>query len=361
MQHLGVGSVCDTVQCSCPAAAHIVMLYLWQIALLRPHVVHRAASWLGLYILSSDTPFPALGPQLLHIAALVLLFGALGCRAGRDPAATSADDPSTRVRARLSYMAPPATPQATPARGRSQVAGPPCVLCMTGNSRPAVVAVDSQIKAARSHSKITWAICLKLAGNPPMQRQREAGSPDSDLGLWWGGPLEMPAPGGAPLQTIADHSGTEQQPDADVDGSIRQSQHGEAPWADADGEDDWEAGAPSSGGHRLDRSLAVQQAPVSLYVLEACHLYGVSATAHGTVRCKCWHCHANRCLVVSPTPCLLDCRLLGPARQPVCARAAAGAGGYPGAGGGGAGGAAHRRRRRARRICARLALRPGGR
>lgn len=103
------------------AAAHIVMLYLWQIALLRPHVVHRAASWLGLYILSSSEPFPVLAPQLLHIGALVLLFGALGCHAGRDPAAASADDPSTRVRARLSYMAPPATAQATPTRGRSQV------------------------------------------------------------------------------------------------------------------------------------------------------------------------------------------------------------------------------------------------
>lgn len=119
------------------------MLYLWQIALLRPHVVHRAASWLGLYILSSATRFPVLGPQLLHIGALVLLFGALGCHAGRDPAATSADDPSTRVRARLSYMAPPATPQATPARSRSQVGGPPCGACIGACIRYSSLIVSS--------------------------------------------------------------------------------------------------------------------------------------------------------------------------------------------------------------------------
>lgn len=95
------------------------MLYLWQIALLRPHVVHRAASWLGLYILSSSDSFPVLAPRLLHLTALVALFGALGYHAGGDQAAAAADDPSTRVRVRLSYMMAPAASVATPHRGRS--------------------------------------------------------------------------------------------------------------------------------------------------------------------------------------------------------------------------------------------------
>lgn len=45
-----------------------------------------------------------------------------------------------------------------------------------------------------------------------LQRQQDAaaGSPDSDMGLWWGGPLEVPTPGGEPLQTIADHGAAQQ-------------------------------------------------------------------------------------------------------------------------------------------------------
>lgn len=102
------------------AAAHILVLYLWQIALLRPHVVHRAASWLGLYILSSAEPLPALAPQLLHLTALVALFSALGYHAG-DDGSTAADDPSTRVRARLSHMMTAPSTAAPPTRGRTQV------------------------------------------------------------------------------------------------------------------------------------------------------------------------------------------------------------------------------------------------
>ena len=90
---------------------------------------------------------------------------------------------------------------------------------------------------------------VRLRIPPLLQRQREAGSPDSELGLWWGGPLEMPTPGGAPLQTIADHSGAaqQQQPDGDRDESSR-PQRGEA---DGIAEDDWEAEPSSSGGLSL--------------------------------------------------------------------------------------------------------------
>lgn len=79
----------------------------------------------------------------------------------------------------------------------------------------------------------------------PPQRQREAaaGSPDSDMGLWWGGPLEVPSPGGAQLQTIADHSG-QQQEDAE---SFRTPQRGAGNWVDSEGEEDWGPEPPPTG------------------------------------------------------------------------------------------------------------------
>ncbi len=100
-----------------PAAAHILALYLWQIALLRPHMVRHAAAWLRLYVLSSTAPPPVLLPQLVHLAALVALFGALGHYNGGDREGLATDDPSVRVRARMSHMrAAPST-----ARPRPQV------------------------------------------------------------------------------------------------------------------------------------------------------------------------------------------------------------------------------------------------
>ena len=61
------------------AGLYVAAIYLWQIALLRPHVIHRAASWAGLYVISRSTPPGQLALQLVHLTALVVLFGALGC------------------------------------------------------------------------------------------------------------------------------------------------------------------------------------------------------------------------------------------------------------------------------------------
>ena len=102
------------------AGAHILALYLWQIALLRPRAVHRAASWLGLYVLSSGDAPSELLPELTQLTALVGLAAALGYYlGGADGGAAAADDPSTRVRARLSQMTAPSA-----IRDRPQVAFP---------------------------------------------------------------------------------------------------------------------------------------------------------------------------------------------------------------------------------------------
>ena len=76
----------------------MALLYLWQIALLRPHAVHRAAAWLGLYVLSSGDPATVLALRLAHLTALVVLFAALGHYNGGD---REVDSPALRGQQRM--------------------------------------------------------------------------------------------------------------------------------------------------------------------------------------------------------------------------------------------------------------------
>jgi hypothetical protein len=61
------------------AGLWVAALYLWQIALLRPHFFNRAATWGGLYVISSSAPAATTVFQLIHLTSLVVLFGALSC------------------------------------------------------------------------------------------------------------------------------------------------------------------------------------------------------------------------------------------------------------------------------------------
>ncbi len=93
-----------------------------------------------------------------------------------------------------------------------------------------------------------------------VQRQREAAadSPSSNLGLWWAGPLQMPSPGGAQLQTIADAG-------ADGDAAFQTPEPGGAgdagSWSDSDAEDeeDWPSEQPDP--HGALTTTAIQDLP----------------------------------------------------------------------------------------------------
>lgn len=58
------------------------------------------------------------------------------------------------------------------------------------------------------------------------------------MGLWWGGPLQMPSPGGASLQTFATHSSG--QCDAALQTPERGARDGGDgdDWADSEAEED---------------------------------------------------------------------------------------------------------------------------
>jgi len=96
--------------------------------------------------------------------------------------------------------------------------------------------------------EISYDISHCCAWSSFVQRQREAAaeSPGSDVGLWWGGPLQMPSPGGAPLQAIADS--------ADGDAAFQTPEPSGAgragSWSDSDAgdEEDWPSEQPDPGG-----------------------------------------------------------------------------------------------------------------
>ena len=50
------------------AGAHISALYLWQITILRASTFQRPATWLGLYVISEDSPLCELIPQVCKAA-----------------------------------------------------------------------------------------------------------------------------------------------------------------------------------------------------------------------------------------------------------------------------------------------------
>lgn len=116
------------------AGLYVAAIYLWQIALLRPHVIHRAASWAGLYVISRSTPPAQLALQLVHLTALVVLFGALGCYGdggGYEGAVGAAEGSLGLARQRRLRT----TSSATAAHPRSQVPIESGVL--TGRNLPA--------------------------------------------------------------------------------------------------------------------------------------------------------------------------------------------------------------------------------
>lgn len=132
----------------------MAVIYLWQIALLRPHVIHRAASWAGLYVISRGTPPGQLALQLLHLTALVVLFGALGCYGGGGSGGGggASDDPSARVRQRLARI----TTSATAMRARPQVHN-----CDRGLSRD-----------EREQTEHKFAVCMATAASPQRTRSK---------------------------------------------------------------------------------------------------------------------------------------------------------------------------------------------
>lgn len=48
------------------AGLHILVLYLWQIVLLRPNFLKALAKWLGVFVLSADEPAYDLVPKVPH-------------------------------------------------------------------------------------------------------------------------------------------------------------------------------------------------------------------------------------------------------------------------------------------------------
>ncbi|KAL0037898.1 hypothetical protein WJX79_004430 [Trebouxia sp. C0005] len=59
------------------AGIHILVLYLWQIDLIRRSMWHAASAWLGIYHLQHSHPADILAAQVLHMVALHVLFASL--------------------------------------------------------------------------------------------------------------------------------------------------------------------------------------------------------------------------------------------------------------------------------------------
>ncbi|CAL8464921.1 g4456 [Coccomyxa elongata] len=83
-------SACHVLQTYC--GAHITALYLWQITILRASTFQRPAIWLGLYVISEDSPLYDVIPQVVQLAALHTLFAALGFYSGVKKQTLGEDD-----------------------------------------------------------------------------------------------------------------------------------------------------------------------------------------------------------------------------------------------------------------------------
>ena len=59
------------------AGAHISVLYLWQITILRASVLQSPAMWLGLFVISDGSPMHDLIPQVCASSPLIVYFSCL--------------------------------------------------------------------------------------------------------------------------------------------------------------------------------------------------------------------------------------------------------------------------------------------